>query len=175
MTCPCKRCPGMWASECPPGGGLAQPCSGPLPCCPCLPHTPSWSLLQPRQPGDPGAPGEPAQVAACVSGLRRPSSGQLGLQPWGFWPCGRNETCSVSCAGPCLFWSSWNSWIWEATTWKCWCGEGGAIVGRAGPGRAGESGLSLCPFCSCSLTLWGLCPTCVSCGWTGTSCRHCLR
>lgn len=136
----------MWASECILGwwGGSVEPCSYTSPHRPTF-LTPRPDLFQSRQPGDLGAPGESAQVLACVSGLGSASSRPRPLSPKDHGPCGHDRTCSVSFAGPCLSWSSWNSWIWEATIWKCWCGEGGAVVGGAGPGRVSEPRPSLCP------------------------------
>ena len=174
--CPCRRYLGTWASECILGGwgGSVEPCSCTSPHRPAF-LTPDRDLFQSRQPGDLGAPGESAQVLACVSGLGPASGRPRPLGPRDHGPCGHDRTCSVFFAGPCLSWSSWNSWIWEATIWKCWCGEGGAVVGGAGPGRVVSLGHHSVPVSSCSLTPWGPCPTCVSCGWTGTSCRPCPR
>lgn len=57
------------------------------------------------------------------------------------------------------------------------------VLVRRGQGRGrGQAGLGggeplsqPIPSLFCSLTLWGLCPICGSCGWTGTSCQLCLR
>lgn len=130
-------------------GPGAQPSPVPalLPHHPASSHTLSWSRSACANPGDPGAPENllkslPREWARPCWQLAPGTMGHLATTDLTLFPL---QVLS--------FWSSWNSWIWgEATIWKCWCGEGGAVMGGAGPGRAREPWPSPCPASSCSLT-----------------------